>query len=223
MKNLNKYLLPLLFLAFLSNYNQSCCRNCDDEPIDTTEVAFDTIFVNNQFLKYWFFGEGSYWIYENETDSGLQIDTATVVYSKRYVLCQRGLCVENCYMKIKHTHRSLINFESDNGDIQHFKNSLSSGLGVRSSEGTELSFPVMIYFPIVPRDVFNDGNMVFYDSTYQFVHYFQDSLYIQKTTNYGIHPYARNTVEYSRNVGVLSYVLPNGSNWTLKSCSLIKP
>lgn len=104
MKNYVKHLIPVLFLGLIVTYNQSCCRgDCDDEPIDT--VTYDTLFQNDTFLSYWFFPEGSWWVYKRTDTNVVAYDTARVTLSElRQELHPSGKVLSMYMMHITHSN-----------------------------------------------------------------------------------------------------------------------
>jgi hypothetical protein len=96
--------------------------NCDKEPINPNPGFTDTLFQSHEFLDYWYFEEGSWWIYKR-TDTVAEIyDTAIVtrtwnqfIFSKYF----QPYCIERYYMDVYHTSEYLakdgqnINYESN--------------------------------------------------------------------------------------------------------------
>ncbi|MBT4727910.1 MAG: hypothetical protein HN691_17540 [Bacteroidetes bacterium] len=96
--------------------------NCDKEPINPNPGFTDTLFQSQEFLDYWYFQEGSWWVYKR-TDTIAEIyDTATVTENwKRFIFSKYAMpySIERYYMDVYHSSKYLakdgqnINYESN--------------------------------------------------------------------------------------------------------------
>ena len=100
--------------------------NCDKEPINPNPGFTDTLFQSQEFLDYWYFEEGSWWVYKRIDTVAEIYDTAIVtrtwnqfIFSKYF----QPYCIERYYMDVYHKSEYLkktghkINYESNQQDI----------------------------------------------------------------------------------------------------------
>jgi hypothetical protein len=74
-----KIIILFSLAVSLSTINYSC-KNEGDDPNSET----DTIFHDQEFLDYWFFPKGSWWVYQRTDTNAIIYDTAIVVYEENY-------------------------------------------------------------------------------------------------------------------------------------------
>jgi hypothetical protein len=100
--------LILLFMIVGIVFQQS---GCDTTPIDPHPGYTDTLFQSQDFLDYWYFNEGSWWVYKRTDTSADVFDTAIVTKtSKKYIFSKYYFpyCVEKYYMHVFHTSVDIV-------------------------------------------------------------------------------------------------------------------
>jgi len=91
-----------LFLAVFLLFTN---MNCENEPINPHPGFTDTLFQSQEFLDYWYFKEGSWWVYKR-TDTTAEIyDTAFVKKAwKEFIFSKYAMpyAIERYYMDVYH-------------------------------------------------------------------------------------------------------------------------
>ncbi|MEX0966584.1 MAG: hypothetical protein WD077_05065 [Bacteroidia bacterium] len=108
----------LLFFFFTAAIMASSCRKepvdcCDDDScphiFDCLDDSYftDTIFKPQQFLDYWYFEKGSWWVYQRMDTNATVYDTVRVIATVRNIYCdfnQGPVCAESALMNMRHSN-----------------------------------------------------------------------------------------------------------------------
>ena len=218
MKNLRQFTLPLIFLGLIAIYNQSCCRgDCDDEPIDTNELAIDTVFNNDTFLSYWYFPEGSWWVYKRTDTTADIYDTATVTRTYR-AFKPRSRAVEKLYenliMDISHSSKYVQ--RPIQSSTKHINSLSTNGVNVLAMIGGGTYFLSDIYlkWPIELGSV-NGGLTTILDTNSINLEYLNKTLSIVHLSPGYTHETYESHIWLCNNIGFVKYRLYNNTEWEL--------
>jgi hypothetical protein len=101
-----------LFLLLITVVIVLLQTDCDTTPIDPHPGFTDTLFQSQDFLDYWYFNEGSWWVYKRTDTSADVYDTVRAVKSwvkLSFSPLTKPYAFEQYFMNVEH-------------DAEHFKN-----------------------------------------------------------------------------------------------------
>lgn len=219
MKSLSNYLLPLLFLAFLSNYNQSCCRgDCDDEPIDTVKIIYDTLAQNDTFMQYWFFPVGSWWIYKRIDSNTNEYDTATVTYANsEFHPPKRGSIsfFHAAQLRIEHTSKHIISpIQSNSRKELELSTSGINYLRGGGANGSQMSFGPFFKWPIELGNVGGSVTEIVDTNKLKITPNLDSVKSVHINTGKGLSN-IESHVWLVKDIGFVKFKFPNGTEWEL--------
>ncbi|MCB0738918.1 MAG: hypothetical protein KDC92_15525 [Bacteroidetes bacterium] len=149
----------VLFTALFSCDRPStvpeCCYDCScGYPCQNTKDFIyytDTLFQNDTFKSYWYFPEGSWWIYKRVDTTADVYDTARVKRTFRKILCDCEFigdeCLEQLELEISHSSKELKRAGGEfriSTDVYHNR-CISSGNDLSARAGaTHLQYPIKL-------------------------------------------------------------------------------
>ncbi|MEA3496382.1 MAG: hypothetical protein U9R42_10145 [Bacteroidota bacterium] len=104
-------LLILFIFAPLLFFTNSDCKKCKDCIYYT-----DTLMHDQEFLDYWYFPEGSWWVYQRTDTNAIIFDTAVVTKEINKITCLPHFspyCIHDILLHISHSN---IHFKTSSDD-----------------------------------------------------------------------------------------------------------
>jgi len=202
-----------LFLAVFLLFTN---MNCENEPINPHPGFTDTLFQSQEFLDYWYFKEGSWWVYKR-TDTTAEIyDTAFVKKAwKEFIFSKYAMpyAIERYYMDVYHNAECFtkkgyfgcnINYESNQ------QNMLSVNYGGGYFGGRNFFWWPIEFTTYGSFNMLDTADIVIISGYYENVVHINDG--------------ARPNGDFwiSKNIGLIKTDLRNGEEWELINCRLIK-
>jgi len=106
-----KYFLNILFIAIITFSIILINSCCDDPELINPHPGFtDTLFQSQEFLDYWYFKEGSWWVYKRTDTTADIYDTAFVKKAwKKFIFSKYAMpyAIERYYMDVYHNAESF--------------------------------------------------------------------------------------------------------------------
>ncbi|MCB0737194.1 MAG: hypothetical protein KDC92_06755 [Bacteroidetes bacterium] len=91
-------------------YDCSCNWPCDDNENFTYPYA-DTLYQSDSFKSYWYFPEGSWWVYKRMDTTADVYDTATIIERDGGIACNCKLlgdvCRERIWVEVQHSNNEI--------------------------------------------------------------------------------------------------------------------
>ncbi|MCB0737250.1 MAG: hypothetical protein KDC92_07035, partial [Bacteroidetes bacterium] len=98
-------------------YDCSCNWPCGDNENFTYPYA-DTLYQSDSFKSYWYFPEGSWWVYKRMDTTADVYDTATIIVRSSGIACNCKLlgdvCRERIWVEVQHSNERIKNSSGNN-------------------------------------------------------------------------------------------------------------
>jgi hypothetical protein len=225
---MKKILYPLIILCcFAACKPDEDCEDCGiiDHSFPPAE---DTIYVSEELKNYYFFGEGSWWVYKRTDTNAIIYDTATLVKRESRIVYERiyyPTAWEYTFTGILHSHYNAIpgGVESKLQINTENLNGLTDRIGMYSQRTLFKNVIDFFSIPIDSISILNksNGNSYLIDTNSLFIsnYTFNNTLHLQ----HGFIPDFFYDIYLTKNVGLTKYRnAGDNTEWELISYE-IKP
>lgn len=228
MKRVSLILISLLLTLTISLSVVSCKK----EPLKCTEITE----APNEFLRYWFFPVGSYWVYQLRDTTGVY-DTVRVVYNeiKHFEPTAHTMdqvpCSQRYYSLWQHSNEDYFNptpYQDAFFNLESYFNSPNNWSVSFNSQVDYYGFPYMFEFPYQAGKNMNIGAYLeSIDSLITPKGTFFHTLHIRPTTNLfekadtNIADYP-NHIYLSPDIGISRIEYTHNQKWELVDYHIVK-
>jgi hypothetical protein len=215
MKKTTTLLLFAISLLFLFS-NSRCKKSNDDICFDCTNGPKDTLYIEKDFLDYWYAETGSWWVFKRTDTVGVDIyDTMRAVFHKREIGFHHSYGVnafEYVFIRIEHQENSMLNFGFDFTKIETEKgytNTIYYFSRFTSPHLNQLHYP----FILSNENNYEIEDKIILETPYKNL---DNTLLFSDRYDNSVRLYI------SKNIGISRIELINGEIWELIDCNVIQ-